>query len=299
MLDVTVIVLTKDERLHIRRCLENVGRFAAKVYVVDCFSTDGTQGIAREMGAEVVEHEWPGNQAAQFNWALENLEIGTEWVLRLDADEYLTDGLIDELGGVLPTVPKEVSAFVFPLGRAFLGRVLRHGIVNDVSMVRMFRRGCARYENRQMDEHLQVLKGVAYTCKNRFVDDNRMPLSYFIEKHNGYAGREAALLLLDELDQEDAGVGGSQLASAVRKKRRQKGWYNRLPLFWRAGAYFMYRYFLKLGFLDGKEGFLWDFLQGWWYRTLVDAKVMEIKRACGDDRERIRGHLKEMYNISL
>jgi len=296
MLDISVIILTKDERLHITRCLENVNRVARKVYVVDCFSTDGTQEIAHNLGAEVVEHEWPGNQAEQFNWALDTLPIETEWILRMDADEYLTDELIDELERYLPHAPADVSALVFPLGRAFMGRILKHGIVNGVSMIRMFRRGKARYEKRLMDEHLQVLDGTTHTCRNKFVDDNLMPLSFFITKHNSYATREAVILLQSEVGTANNADGG-EYAREVSTKRRQKDKYSRLPLFWRAFGYFFYRYIIKLGFLDGKEGFLWDFMQGWWYRTLVDAKVFEIKRKCGHDRERIRQFLEDEYDI--
>lgn len=83
MLDITVIILTYNEEIHIRRCLENVRQFASKVYVVDCLSTDRTVEIVKKLGAEIVEHEWPGNQAEQFNWALANLSISTKWVLRL------------------------------------------------------------------------------------------------------------------------------------------------------------------------------------------------------------------------
>lgn len=295
-LDLTAIILTKDECLHIARCLENVNRIAKKIFVIDCHSTDGTQDIARSLGAEVIEHDWPGNQAAQFNWALDNLPIDTEWILRLDADEYLTDELIKELETYVPDAPEDVSALVLPLGRAFMGRVLKHGIVNGVSMIRMFRRGKARYENRIMDEHLQVLEGATHTCKHQFIDDNRMPLRHFIAKHNAYADREARLLLEQEFGNAEIEEG---YADSVKSKRGQKAMYARMPLFWRAFGYFCYRYFIKLGFLDGKEGFLWDFLQGWWYRTLVDAKVYEIKRKSEGKPERIRAILKDEYNIHI
>ena len=293
MLDLSVIILTKDERLHIARCLENVNQIARKVFVVDCFSSDGTQDIARSLGAEVVEHKWPGNQAAQFNWALDNLPIETEWILPLAADEYLTNELIAELESFIPDAPQSVSAIVFPLGRAFMGRVLKHGIVNGISMIRMFRNGKARYENRIMDEHLQVIEGETVTVKNKFVDDNRMPLSFFISKHNAYATREAVLLISSEYGLNNSNNEKAKYADEVAAKRGQKATYASLPLFWRAFGYFFYRYVIKLGFLDGKEGFLWDFFQGWWYRTLVDAKVYEIKRKCGNDPERIKNYLKE------
>ena len=299
MLDLSVIILTYNEEIHIRRCLENVKQFASKVYVVDCFSIDRTAQIAKELGAEVIEHEWPGNQAEQFNWALDNLPITTEWILRLDADEYLLPGLIEELLEKLPVIPESVSALSLSLARAFCGKILHHGIVNNIRIIRIFRKGKARYEKRLMDEHLSVLSGETIDMKNQFVDDNRMPIGLFIDKHNGYATREAALLLDAEYHLTNMDSLPQDYGREVEKKRTQKARYARMPLFWRAFGYFVYRYIIKLGFLDGKEGFLWDFLQGLWYRTLVDAKVYEIKKACGDDKEKMRHFLQDKYNITL
>lgn len=299
MLDLSVIILTYNEEIHIRRCLENVKQFASKVYVVDCFSIDRTAQIAKELGAEVIEHEWPGNQAEQFNWALDNLPITTEWILRLDADEYLLPGLIEELLEKLPVIPESVSALSLSRARAFCGKILHHGIVNNIRIIRIFRKGKARYEKRLMDEHLSVLSGETIDMKNQFVDDNRMPIGLFIDKHNGYATREAALLLDAEYHLTNMDSLPQDYGREVEKKRTQKARYARMPLFWRAFGYFVYRYIIKLGFLDGKEGFLWDFLQGWWYPTLVDAKVYEIKKACGDDKEKMRHFLQDKYNITL
>ena len=299
MLDLSVIILTYNEEIHIRRCLENVKQFASKVYVVDCFSIDRTAQIAKELGAEVIEHEWPGNQAEQFNWALDNLPITTEWILRLDADEYLLPGLIEELLEKLPVIPESVSALSLSRARAFCGKILHHGIVNNIRIIRIFRKGKARYEKRLMDEHLSVLSGETIDMKNQFVDDNRMPIGLFIDEHNGYATREAALLLDAEYHLTNMDSLPQDYGREVEKKRTQKARYARMPLFWRAFGYFVYRYIIKLGFLDGKEGFLWDFLQGWWYRTLVDAKVYEIKKACGDDKEKMRHFLQDKYNITL
>ena len=302
MLDITTIILTYNEELHIRRCLENVCAFSKKVYVIDSPSTDKTVEICKEFpNVEVVVHKYPGNQAEQFNWALDNVQIDTEWILRLDADEYVTPELKHELEVKLPTLSSNVSAVVLPLGRAFMGRVLKYGIVNGVSMIRLFRNGKVRYEQRLMDEHLQVLNGDVVTFEHKFVDDNRNSLKYFIEKHNNYSSREAAVLLDAEFGlidyTTDANTAG--YCEEILAKRAQKQKYAKMPLFWRSFGYFCYRYFFKFGFLDGKEGFLWDFLQGWWYRTLVDAKIYEIKKVCGNDKEKIKNHLREVYNIVL
>lgn len=301
-LDITVIILTYNEELHIRRCLENVCPIAQKVYVIDSPSTDNTVEICSEFSnVEVVVHKYPGNQAEQFNWALDNVKIETEWVLRLDADEYLTDGLKKEMNEKLNRLPLSTSAVVLPLGRAFMGRILKHGIVNGVKMIRLFRYGKVRYEQRLMDEHLEVLEGITITFENKFIDDSLLSLSKFIDKHNNYSSREAALLLDAEynLTSLPKSETSQTYASVVSAKRAQKAKYAKMPLFWRSLGYFIYRYILKLGFLDGKEGFLWDFLQGWWYRTLVDAKIYECKKACGDDREAIKRYIAEKWGISL
>ncbi len=299
MLDLTVIILTKDESIHIRRAIENVRPISRRIIIVDSFSSDATVAIAREAGAEVFEHTWPGNQAEQFNWALDNLDISTKWILRLDADEYLTDELIAELEQKLPYLPENVTSLSLSRARVFAGKRLRHGIVNSVDIIRIFRRGTARYEARIMDEHLKILQGDTIQLKHQFVDHNLMSMSNFIAKHDGYAIREAALLLDQEYGLSANPDSDKDLGEKASKKRRQKSVYARMPLFWRAAAYFFYRHFIRLGFLDGKAGFQWDFFQGWWYRTLVDAKIYEIKKQCGNDAEKIKAHLRDNYNIVL
>lgn len=300
MLDLSVIILTYNEELHIRRCLENVLPFAKKVFVVDCFSTDKTKEIALGLGAEVVEHAWPGNQAEQFNWALDNLPISTEWVLRLDADEYLLPELVEELREKLPTLPEDVTGIVFNRRHIFMGKWVRRGIY-PVKLLRVFRHGKGMCEQRLMDEHIQLTEGRAVEFEHDFCDHNLNNLSWFCHKHVNYAIRETVDLLDIELDltgaaESDNGKGISPQALAKRMKKHK---YARQPLFWRSFAYFCYRYFLKGACLDGKVGFIWTFLQGWWYRTLVDAKVYEIKRQCGNDKEKIKALLRKEYGIRL
>lgn len=300
LLDITAIVLTYNEETHISRCIKSINEYASRVFVVDCHSIDQTRVMAEELGAIVIEHDWPGNQATQFNWALDNLSIQTEWVLRLDADEYLTPELVDELREKLPKVNFGVSAFSIPLGRAYMGKVLKHGIVNDIRIVRLFRRDAARYENRLMDEHLLILHGDTLELKNKFVDDNRLPIGQFIEKHNRYASREAALLLDAEFALSAKTENSSaSFAEEVCKKREKKERYSRMPLFWRSIGYFLYRYIFRLGFLDGTEGFCWDFFQGCWYRMLVDAKVYEAKKSCGSDRKKMKEHIKSVLKVEM
>lgn len=300
MLDISAIILTGNEEIHIKRCLDSISPFVKEVIIVDCFATDRTVDIAKTYPNVTVYHNKWVNYATQFNWALDNAPIKTEWVLRLDADEYLTDELKDEIHGKLPSIDNNCTGIIFPLRRVFLGKVIRHGMPR-IKMTRMFRYGKARSEVRMMDEHIELLEGHAVEFEHEFADDNLNNLSWWTQKHVGYAIREAVDLLDIEFDLTGAGSqdDNRHIGKQARSKRLIKHKYAKQPLFVRSFAYFVYRYFFKFGFLDGKEGFLWHFLQGWWYRTLVDAKVFEIKKKCENDKTKIKNLLKEEYGISI
>lgn len=300
MLDITAIILTYNEEQHIKRCLDRISSVVKTVYLIDCYSTDKTLDIVGQYSNVVVlQNKWV-NYATQFNWGLHNATIDTKWVLRLDADEYLTDELIAELQEKLPTLDKDVTGIVLPLRRVWMGKTIRRGMP-QVKLLRLFQYGKAKSEVRLMDEHIQLLEGHSVEFTKEFADDNLNNLSWWTQKHVGYAIREAVDLLDMEFDltgsaNED---NDKEISEQAKAKRMKKHKYARQPLFWRSFAYFCYRYFFKLGFLEGKEGFLWHFLQGWWYRTLVDAKIFEIKKACGNDKEKIKQHLKAHYGIEL
>ena len=292
MLDISVIILTYNEKIHIERCINNAKKFAKDIYLVDCFSNDGTVEIAEALGAKVFQHPWE-NYSKQFNWALQNLPITTKWVWRMDADEYLSDSLIDELHLKIPSLSDDINGFTAPCLRIFMGKYIKHGII-PLILLRLFKIKYAVCENRYMDEHIQLSEGKIETLENPFYDDNLNGLTWWTNKHNGYATREAIDLLLTEYNllPQDSIVNSGAHSEAIRKKKLK---YIKLPLFWRAFAFFILRYFFRLGFLDGKEGFLWHFLQGFWYRTLADAKVFEIKKKYNFNEEKIKNFLKENY----
>ena len=151
-----------------------------------------------------------------------------------------------------------------------------------------------------MDEHLQVLSGDTVEFDNQFVDDSLISMAAFTAKHNDYSNREAALLLDAEYELSEQMDGDDgQYAPEVTAKRKQKAKYAKMPLYWRSIGYFIYRYIVKLGFLDGRAGFEWDFFQGLWYRMLIDAKIAEAKRMCGRDKEKMRDYIEKNWNIKL
>lgn len=298
-LDITAIILTYNEELHIRRCLENVCPIVKKVYVIDSPSTDNTVAICNEFdNVEVVVHKYPGNQAEQFNWALDNVKIDTEWILRLDADEYLLPELVEELKNKVSTIPKDVSGVEFKRRHIFMDKWVKRGIY-PVIMMRMFRHGMGRYDARLMDEHIALKEGRSIVFENDFCDHSLINVSEYCRKHINYSEREACEVLDEEFALSSHIDTSLTLGVQAQEKHKKKGTYNKLPLFWRSFAYFCYRYFVKGAFLDGKEGFLFAFLQGWWYRTLVDAKVYECKKACGDNPEAIKKYIAEHWGIKI
>ena len=300
-LDLSVIILTYNEELHIRRCLDNVADIAKDIFIIDSYSTDRTLEIAKEYAnVHILQNKWENNYAKQFNWGLQNADIHTEWVLRLDADEYLLPELKDELQAKLPNLPSSVSGIIVNRRHIFMDKWMKRGIY-PVKLLRFFRYGVGFCEQRLMDEHIQLRKGESVEFEHDFCDHNLNNLSWFCHKHVDYAIREAVDLLDIEFDLTGAADTDEEkgISQQAKDKRMKKHKYARQPLFGRSFAYFCYRYFLKGAILDGKVGFIWTFMQGWWYRTLVDAKIYEIKKHCGNDKEKIRNYLSNNYNISL
>ena len=292
-ISISVVILTYNEKLHIERCIKSAHRISDKVYVVDSHSTDGTQEIARRLGATVVEHDYV-NQAQQIQWAIDNLGLDTEWVMRMDADEYLTDKLVDEIMTVLPELSEDVTGVYLPLDVIFQGKNVKHGRLHAPKIMRIWRRGKAYMEQRWMDERMVLTEGTAIVFKGRFVDHNLNSLAWWTQKHNNYSNRELAVEAMRMY-----GIGSED--DALKGRNQKKGMYYRLPAFFRAGVYFFVRYFMLGGFIDGKAGLIWATLQAYWYRFLIDAKMSEMKRALGKNpsQEQVKSYFKEKYNIEL
>ena len=265
---ISVIILTYNEELNLENCLKSIEDWASEVFIVDSHSTDKTLEIAKKYGAKTVQHAFE-NQARQFNWALDNLKIKSEWILRLDADEKMTDALWWEISAVLPKVPANINGFYIKRRVYFMGRWIKHAGVYPLWLLRLFKYGKGKSELKEIDEHIVLLEGKAGELKNDFIHDDKKSLSDWIQKHNDYSTREVETIL--NLTSDIPALGGQP----VRKRWLKEKFYYRLPLFFRAFIYFHYRYFFCLGFLDGKEGMIYHFLRIYWYRFLLDAKIYE------------------------
>lgn len=269
----TVILLTFNSESTLTATLNSARQLSDRIFVVDSFSTDGTVDLARRHGATVVQHSFE-NYGAQRNWAIDNLPITSAWQLHLDADEWMDERLVESVRS-LPE-ESEHSGFFLPRYLRFLGRRLRHGGMSPTWHLRLFRSGAGRCEDRKYDQHFFLKSGTCGRLGGAMVDDIRMPLTEWTARHNRWADGEVAEL--------DAGETSGRIRPAARgnfveQKRFLRQQYYGLPLFVRPFALFFYRYFLRLGFLDGTEGFIFWVLQTFWFRFLVDAKIWEKRYA--------------------
>jgi len=276
--DLTVIILTRNEENNLPYTLESIKVLSQRIVVVDSNSTDATVEIARKFGCDVYENEWI-NYATQFNWGLDNCGADTKWILRLDADEQVTPELAVELEKILPDLPDDVCGIFIRRRMYFMGKWIKHGGVYPNLVLRVFRNGKGRCEEKIMDEHI-VVDGKSIELPYDIIDDNTKSLTWWTNKHNWYSDRECyEVLNLERLKSEGKLLEPSMFGSFSEKKRWLKeNLYLKLPLGYRAWLYFTYRYYLKLGFLDGPEGRIFHFLQAYWYRFLVDAKIYEARK---------------------
>lgn len=273
-LDLTVLVITKDEALNLPHLLESIRDLGVQIFVVDSGSTDETVAIAQQYGAQVVEHPFVSH-AEQINWGLDHLPTSTTWVMRMDADEYLTPELVAELRATLPSLPDHVTGLMVKRRVHFMGRWIRHGGLYPTWLLRVFRNGVGRSENRIMDEHIVLSHGEVRNLKHDIIDENHRGLRHFTNKHNNYAHLEMQALLAEREARATSAVTGGQ---AQRKRWLKGNVYSRAPLFLRAGLYYLLRYVFQLGFLDGIPGLIFHGLQGLWYRFYVDALLYAHQR---------------------
>jgi glycosyltransferase involved in cell wall biosynthesis len=275
---VHAIIITLNEQVHLKRCIDSLRGQCASVTVVDSFSTDGTEGVARQARAHFVQNRFV-NHAAQINFAIDRLADRGGWLLRIDADEILDSDGYETLQVAVAGVAERVDGLLVQRRIHFLGRRIRHGTIEPSWQLRLWRNGRGRCEQRWMDEHIIVGGRVA---KSGLVlsDINLNSVTWWTAKHNSYASREAVELL--NLRHRFSNVTDSSSAKMSQQARRRRfvkeNIYSRIPSGLRALIYFLYRYVLRLGFLDGREGWYFHLLQAFWYRSLVDAKVFEIEQ---------------------
>jgi len=289
MVDLTVVILTKNEEKNLRKCIESFQGIAKRFVIVDSFSTDETESLCKELHAELsksgsrvdfYQNKWI-DYATQLNWGLTQTNITTEWSMRMDADEELMEDLVEEISLKLPELMSEINGVILRRRVYFMGRWIKHGGRYPELLLRIFRTGKAICEQKIMDEHMILSEGQTIEFKKDLIDNNVKDLEWWTNKHNWYSNREVLdrQLTVEKSLDEDSLLENSTSTKQAKVKRivKNSGYYG-LPKFFRAHIYFIYRYYIKLGFLDGPEGRIFHFLQAYWYRFLVDAKMYECEK---------------------
>ncbi|MEM1325737.1 MAG: glycosyltransferase family 2 protein [Bacteroidota bacterium] len=269
----TVIILTFNEAHNILACLDSVQSLDADIFVVDSYSTDDTLQLITQRNIPYVQHPFE-NYARQRNWAQENLPIQTDWVLHLDAGERCSVEMIDWLNQHFDP-NTSTDAYLFSRRTFFMNRWMKRGGHYPNFHLRLYRKTKGHCENKAYDQHYVVDGKIEQLAAGiDLIDVVCDSLHQFTIGHARWAQKEALEQYSGEVEKGEVQAKAS--GNAIERQRWLKNQvFGRFPLFWRALLYFMYRYFIRLGFLDGKEGLIFHTLQAFWFRFLIDAMIVE------------------------
>ncbi|MDF0490941.1 glycosyltransferase family 2 protein [Sphingomonas sp. H39-1-10] len=278
---ISIVLLSFNSVATIGRTIRSVQSLSDDIHVVDSYSKDDTVELCRSLGCNVVQRAF-SNYADQRNWAIDNLPIRHDWQMHVDADEEFTPELVSAIRAAdLNNSPAD--GYIFGRKIVFFGKVLRHGAIGSTWHYRLFRTGYGRCEDRLYDQHF-VGTGRTVKLPAFMLDHQDATLSEWTARHNRWSDMEAAEALRSARAEETSDdlqrvVRPNARGTVIERKRAVKAKYYSLPLFARAFAYFIYSYFIKLGFMDGRRGLIFCTLQSFWFRFLVDAKIYETQLA--------------------
>lgn len=244
--DITAIILTKNEEVNIEECIKSIITTVKRIVVIDSFSTDKTVEIAKRMGAEVYQHPFE-NYAKQYMYGVEVAKAETVWTLRIDADERLTPDSANELTQLCDSNMKnDVTGIVLRFKKNFLGKDLYHGGVYPWKKMNCYKTKFGEIEDRNMDEHIILSSGKVIEMKNDCLHFDFKNLEYFVNKHNWYSSRET----VDYFENLENAKAKSEVDA---KSWFKMNVYYKLPIGFRSHLYYLYRYYIKLGFLVARK----------------------------------------------
>ncbi len=276
----SAIVLTFNEEQNLEPCLASLASWVGELYVIDSGSQDGTVAIAERYGAQIVSHPFE-THAQQWTWALQNLPLNYDWVLGLDADQRITVELRQELAAIFlssDNTLREVNGFFIKRRQIWRGQWVKHGTYYPKYLLKLFRKNCVRTDARDLMDHHFYVNGATRNLQHDLIEENlkENDISFWIDKHNRYARLLAQEEFLKRQSQAQSPIAAKLMGNPdERVMWLKQRWYS-LPLYVRPFLYFIYRYVFRLGFLDGKQGFLFHFLQAFWFRLLVDVNLDDL-----------------------
>lgn len=273
---ISVIILTYNEEQNLSACLKSVTGWVDEIFVVDSGSTDQTKKIAKKYEAKIFSHSF-NTHAQQWNWALKNLPLRYDWIFGLDADQWVSDNLKNELMKIFKKHTNNIDGFYVRRKQIFMKKWIKFGGYYPKYLLKIFRKDKVTLDESDLVDHHFYVNSTTKNIGGDIIEDNAKErnISFWLTKHIRYAELHA----LESIRKEQKKIQPSMTGSPDQKILFQKKLYDKLPLFIRPLLYFIYRYIFKLGFLDGKEGLIFHFLQGFWYRFLVDAHIFKKRKA--------------------
>lgn len=279
MIPLTVLVTTRNEEHNIARCLDNLHGFANEIFVIDSDSVDRTIEIARRYTDKVVNLPYEHGRIIPwiYQWGLDNLPISNEWVMILEADQRVSEDIKKELSHLFAQKTIAANGFYVRRRQVFRGKLLRFGGYGSKYMLKLFRRSAGQLDPVEQDTRVYV-KGVVRKLHGDLIEENfkENDILFYLEKHLRYA-EAFSQEELKRRTQQLLWKGKPRLFGTPDERVLWlKTLYYRMPLYVRPVFYFIYRYFLLLGFLDGKNGFIFHFLQAFWFRLVIDIRLEEL-----------------------
>ena len=281
----SVVIMTFNEELNVERCLTSVHGWADEIFVVDSFSTDGTLDIVHRYTEKVYQHAYESHPQ-QWQWALDNLPFQYEWILALDADFIVTPELRRAVSEVVLRNDPAIDGYYVRHRQVFRGRFIRHGTIYPRYWLRLF-----RHDKVFVDEHDLVdlhfyVDGQVSRLEYDLIEDNQKEreLAFWVQKQVRFAQRQAVAELRRRQGIQADPMRPTPFGTPDQRTLWLKGVWSRLPLYLRPFLYFFYRYVVRLGFLDGKEGFLYHFSQAFLYRLMVDVRIEELHQEALDSK---------------
>lgn len=274
------IILTYNEEVHLPRLLKSIADLKAPTFVLDSGSTDNTIAICGEYGATVKVHKFE-NHPKQWHAALHQFDIITPWIIALDADQQVSSELLAMLRQFRDEDYQNVTGIYFNRKNVFKGRWLRHGGYYPKYLLKMFRTGIGYSDLNENMDHRFIAPGTNLIWRQGHIIEENLKensISFWIQKHNRYSD-----LVAEEEWQRSNALRTQTLSPRFFGKPDEriawlKSYWWRMPLLVRPFIYFFYRYFFQLGILDGKQGLIFHFLQAFWFRFVIDVKILEAKK---------------------
>jgi glycosyltransferase involved in cell wall biosynthesis len=275
MATITTVTLTYNEEANIEECLESVRSIATKMIVLDGFSKDCTAEIAKRCGAEVYQKDC--GYFDRFQFGMTEVQFDTDWILFIDADERLTEESAREVKSLCyKYAATDTNGIVVNYRVNFMGKELKHG-ASVLKKLRVFKPGMAFMEDIKLDQHIRLKSGKLVYMKSFLLHKDYKGISAWCKKHVEYAEWAAEDYLLKKSNLEKVETSGLEKSALIKRKLKYSVYY-KLPMGLRAWIFYIYRYYLRRGFLDGREGKIYTFIHAYWYRFLVDAMVFEKEK---------------------